>query len=430
MTRRVLAWSVLAVGLAATATAADWPQWRGPNRDGKSADQGLLRAWPEGGPKLVWKIDNLDKVGTGYGSLAVVGDRLYAIGAADESKEAKESLVSINTKDGNVVWKTPLGTSPGTFMLQGWGRGPRSTPTVSGDHIYVLGVVGDLVCIKASDGLKVWGKNLKSDFGGAIPKWGYSESPLVDDGKVVCVPGGKGGMVALDSKTGSTVWHCKDFNHETGYASIVAADIGGVRQYITQTMKSGVGVAAKDGKLLWEAGELARSTAVIPTPIVKDNHVFFTSGYGAGCELYKLEPDGDGTKATKVYSKNKAVANHHGGVIEVDGMIYGHSDSKQWFCFDMMAGGDPVWTSNKLGKGSISYADGYFICYSEGKGEVALIKASKDGWEESGRFTIPKTSATRPGMGKVWPHPVIANGKLYLRDYENLYCYDLASPGP
>ena len=425
----------LFVALAGSAAAADWPQWRGPNRDGHSADTGLLKTWPAGGPKLLWKVEKLDAVGTGYGSPAVVGDRLFVLGGEREDKEAKEFCVCLSANDGSVLWKTPLETTPGTFQLQGWGRGTRSTPTVDGDRVYALGVMGDLVCLTAADGKPVWKKNLVGDFGGKVPKWGYSESPLVDGDKVVCTPAGKGGMVALNKATGEKVWHCQEFNAEPGYSSIVAADIGGVRQYIQQVEAvpgGGVGVRAKDGKLLWQAGEMKRRTAVIPTPVVYKDHVFFTAGYGAGCELYKLDPDGQGgTKATKVYTDNKVLGNHHGGVVRVGEHMYGHSDTKGgWVCFDFLKGGeDPVWHSTKLGKGSVSFADGELYCYSESDGTLAKIKATPEGWQETGRFTIPKLSPTRPKSGRVWPHPVIANGKMYIRDQDVMYVYDVKGSG-
>ncbi|OWK40490.1 PQQ-binding-like beta-propeller repeat protein [Fimbriiglobus ruber] len=421
--------SALVVGIVGTVRADDWPQWRGPNRDGKSAEKGINVKWPEDGPKLLWSLQNPDAIGTGYGSPAVVGNHLFILGANGPKQDAGEFCTCLNVKDGSKVWQTPLNTTPGKF-LDGWGAGPRATPTVIGDDVYVLGATGNLVCLTKADGKVVWQKNLVTDFGGAIPLWGYSESVLVDGDHVICTPGKKTGMIALDKKTGKTVWECKEFGDGAGYSSIIPTDIGGVRQYVQQTMSSGVGVRAKDGKLLWKVGEINRSVAVIPTPVVKDGHVFFTSGYRAGCELYRLEVDGEGTKATKVYSKNPVMANHHGGVIEFGGKIYGHSDSKQWLCLDYLNDSeDPVWNSSKLDKGSISFADGYFFCYGENKGVLAVIKATDKGWEEVARFSIPKLSPTRPNQGKVWAHPVIANGKLYLRDYEMLYCYDVSQPG-
>ncbi|MGL6094220.1 MAG: PQQ-binding-like beta-propeller repeat protein [Fimbriiglobus sp.] len=417
------------VAATGTATAADWPQWRGPNRDGKSADTNLLKAWPDAGPRLVWSVSAPDAIGAGYGSPAVVGDRLFILGSDSAKKDGQEYCAALSVADGKPIWRVGLKTSPGDFN-DGWGGGTRSTPTVDGDTLYALGSTGDLVALKLADGKEVWRKNLVKDFGGGIPVWGYSESVLVDGNNVICTPGGKGGMVALDKATGKTVWQCKEFTDGAGYSSVIPTVVGGVRQYVQQTMGSGVGVRAKDGKMLWKVGEIGRKVAVIPTPIVKDGGVFFTAGYGAGCEYYTLAAAGDGTKATKVYTKNNNVVNHHGGVIELGGNVFGFSDGKGWVCFDFTKGpDDTVWANKGPGKGSITFADGHFYCYGEAKGELVRIKATADAWEPAGKLTIPKTSKLRPGNGKVWAHPVISNGKLYLRDYEMLYVYDLKLPG-
>jgi hypothetical protein len=219
---------------------------------------------------------------------------------------------------------------------------------------------------------------------------------------------------------------------EAGYSSIIPTEVGGTRVYVQQNMSNAIGVRANDGKKLFETGEIARATAVIPTPVVVGDIAFFTAGYGAGCEAYKLVPDGpNGVKAVKLYSKNSVVQNHHGGVIEHDGYVYGHSDRTGWVCFDYKTGSEePNWANSKFPKGSIAYADGYFYCYAETDGSLVRIKANSEAWQETGRLKIPATSKLRVGtQGKVWPHPVIANGKLYLRDYELLYCYDLGGAG-
>lgn len=430
--RQFFLWAAVA-GSAGVAAAADWPQWRGPNRDDKSAETGLLKDWPKDGPKLLWSVTDAAAIGVGYGTPAVVGDRLYIIGSDGPKQTAKEFVSCLSVKDGKQVWQVALNTTTGDGFKysDGWGGGPRSTPTVDGDRVYVLGATGDLVCVAKADGKEVWRKNLVTNFGGKVPAWGYSESPLVDGDNVVITPGTKTGMVALNKTTGETVWACKELTDGAGYSSIVPAVVGGVRLYVQQTMAHGVGVRASDGKLLWSVGEIGRRTAVIPTPVVADNIAFFTAGYGAGCEAFTLAPDGPGgVSATKIYSKNPVVADHHGGVVEYGGNVYGHSDSKGWVCFDYKTGPDePTWASKALPKGSITYADGNFYCYSEVDGTLARIKATPDAWQETGRFTIPKQSGIRPKQGKVWPHPVVANGKLYLRDYELLYCYDLGQPG-
>jgi outer membrane protein assembly factor BamB len=405
--------------------SSDWPQWRGPNRDGISSEENLLEKWPEAGPNLLWKKVELTDVGTGYGSPAVVAGKLYIMGADGPKQGAKEFITCLNVSDGAKIWQTKLTTSPGKF-LDGWGGGPRCTPTVDGKNLYVLGATGDLTCVKIEKGEIVWTKNLVKDFGGGIPTWGYSESVLIDGDNLVVTPGGKGGMISLNKTTGATVWQCKEFEDAAGYSSIVIAEIDGVKQYVQQTMVGGVGVQTKDGKLLWKAGSLARRTAVIPSPIVADGHVFFTAGYGAGCECFKLEKDGSGTKATEVYTKNKTVANHHGGVVQIGKYVYGHSDNGGWVCFDFKAGGEAIWTNNGVGKGSVTAARGYLYCLSEQTGKLARVKATEKGYEESGSFTLPALSKLRPNSGKVWPHPVIADGKLFLRDFDLLYVYDIA----
>lgn len=420
--------AVLAVALVAdTLTAADWPRWRGPNHDGVSTETGLLKAWPKGGPKLVWTAD---LGGVGYSSPVVAGGRLYITAAEDPDKGQKEYAVAVNVTDGKEVWRVPLGVGGGDYS-GGWGSGPRSTPTIDGDTLYVLGARGDLTALNTADGSAVWAVNLVKDFGGKIPSWGYSDAPLVDGDKLVVTPGGQDGTVlALDKKTGKKVWQSAGLTDGAAYSSLVPTEVGGVRQYVTQTDGAAVGVRASDGKLLWRVAELGRAVAVIPTPVVHDGDAFFTAGYGAGCQLLKLEPDGDGTKATVVYTKNKLVANHHGGVVRVGDHLYGHTDSGgRWVCFDYKKGGDkPVWESRKLDKGSVVAADGRLYCYGERNGTVALVAATPDEeWQETGRFEIPKKSKFPRKNGLIWTHPVVANGKLYLRDHEHLFCYDVAA---
>jgi outer membrane protein assembly factor BamB len=314
--------------------------------------------------------------------------------------------------------------------LTGWGSGPRSTPTVDGDAVYFLGPRGDLVRLKTADGSKVWAVNLKGDFGGGIPGWGYSESVLIDGDHLVCTPGGKNGTIlALDKSTGKKVWQSKELTDGAAYASIIAADVDGVRQYITQTSTAAVGVRAKDGKLLWRKADLKRATAVIPTPVVHDGYAFFTAGYRAGCELFKLTSKGDTTTAETVYTKNNVMENHHGGVVRIGDYVYGYTDSGgQWECIPFKEEAtDPVWKSKSLGKGAAIAAEGCLYCYSEAKGECVLAEASPKEWKELGRFEIPEKSKFPRKGGKIWTHPVVAGGKLYLRDHEKLFCYDIAA---
>ncbi|CAA9438129.1 MAG: probable polyvinylalcohol dehydrogenase [uncultured Phycisphaerae bacterium] len=393
---------------AAPAAADNWPQWRGADRTDVSKETGLLKSWPEGGPKQVWM--NKD-AGLGYAGFAVVGDTLYTMGLRDNA----EHLIALNVKDGSQKWTAPMGPA----LTNGWGDGPRGTPTVDGDRVYGLSGKGHLVCAKAADGSVVW-KAAMADFGGKVPGWGYTESVLVDGDKVVCTPGGsKGAVVALDKQTGKLAWQSKDFTEPAQYSSIVPASLGGKRQYVQLTMSKLVGLDPATGGTLWTS-DWPGKTAVIPTPIVHGDHVYVTSGYGVGCKLVKVE---GGTKPTDVY-QNTNMVNHHGGVVLVGEHLYGHSDKGGWTCQELKTG-KPVWTEKKLEKGAVTAAGGMLYLQGEKTGQVVLIEASPAGWKEHGRFTLKPQSEQRNPKGAIWTHPVVADGKLYLRDQELLFCFDV-----
>jgi outer membrane protein assembly factor BamB len=402
---------------ALAAVAADWPQWRGPDRTDLSTETGLLKSWPISGPPLRWTYE---EAGVGYSAPAVIGDRLYTMGG-DEEKEYVYAL-DIGVSPPKKIWSTAVGP----LFKEQRGDGPRGTPTIDGDLLYAIGAKGNLVCVESATGKIRWQQSLSKDLGGSEPHWGYTESPLVDGDKVVCTPGGsKGTVIALDKKTGKKIWQSTELTDPAAYSSMIVAEVGGVRQYIQMTMKGVAGIAADDGRLLWHHLQPAYRTAVIPTPIFHNDFVFVSSGYGAGCDLLHLTPNGPkGTKAEKVYA-NKNMVNHHGGVVLVGEHLYGYSDGKGWVCQEL-ASGNNVWEEKKrLGKGSLTYADGHLYCYSEDNGTAVLIEASPEGWKESGRFKIPRESTRRGPSGKVWTHPVIANGRLYLRDQELLFCFDV-----
>ncbi len=397
--------------IVAHVQAADWPTWRGEGRDGHSSESGLLEQWPENGPKKVWESHD---VGLGYSSFSVVGDRLYTTGAIDDV----EYVMALNAADGSVVWKTPIGK-----MLQNnWGGGPRSTPTVAGDLVVAIGGEGGMHCVAAADGAKKWAVELTSDLGGRKPNWGYSESPLVVGDRVLCTPGGKSGTVAaFNLKTGEKIWQSSDVTEGAHYSSIIAVEHFGQGQYIQLTQNKVFGLDT-DGKLLWDAEWPLGRTAVVPTPIYHDGEVYITSGYGAGCMLLKIDKDNN---VEKLYD-NKNMKNHHGGVIRIGEHVYGYSDGVGWLCQDMHSG-EKVWNEkSKLQKGALAYADGMFYCLEEKSGTCVLIEASADSWSEHGRFKLSPQTEQRSIKGKIWSHPVIANGKLYLRDQEIVCCYDVS----
>jgi outer membrane protein assembly factor BamB len=428
MTRRsLLALASTMVVFASHALAADppgkfdWPQWRGPDRTEVSRETGLLKEWPKDGPKLLWTFR---EAGIGFSDPSIVGDRLYIMGGID----GKEYVFAVDLKTQKKIWSTEIAKVTG----KDHGDGPRGTLTVDDGLIFGLNDDGVLFCVKADNGDLVWTKELKDkELGGEMQSgWGYSESPLVDGDKVVVTPGGKNGTIAaFNKKTGELLWRSKDLKDRAAYSSLVPCEIGGVRQYVQMTGDSVVGVAAADGKLLWRHDRKG-PTAAIPTPIVSGDLVFVTSGYGAGCNCFKITRDDNGFKATQVYA-NKDMTDHHGGVLLYGDYIYGHSDKGGWTCMDLKTG-DVVksakgnWgDSSKLGKGSITCADGHLYCLSEGKGECALVEASPKGWIEKGRFTIPEQTKLPRKGGQIWTHPVVSNGKLYLRDQDLIFCFDI-----
>lgn len=408
-TLHVTGWACALLTLISTASAGDWPQWRGPDRTDASTETGLLKTWPEGGPQQLWVYKD---AGLGYSGVAIVEGIIYTMGA----REDQEYLVAVSASDGTEKWAVPMAGR----LDNKWGNGPRGTPTVQEGMVYALGGTGVLVCAEAGTGRIVWKKEM-ADFGGKRPGWGFCESVLVDGDKVVCTPGGdQGAILALDKKTGETLWQSSDFKEGAQYASILPIEFAGQRQLVQLTMKTLVGVNPDTGSVLWKS-EWPGQTAVIPTPIYKDGYVYITSGYGVGCKLVKLA---DGADPTDIYV-NKNMKNHHGGVVLVGDHLYGYSDGVGWLCQDFLTG-EIVWNDrDALGKGSITYAEGKLYLVDERDGTVVLIDASPEGWKEQGRFTLSPQTEQRSPSGRIWTHPVVSNGRLYLRDQELLLSYDI-----
>ncbi len=390
--------------------AADWPQWRGPDRTDISTETGLLKAWPAEGPQQNWVFRD---AGLGYSGVAVVDNVIYTMGARDE----QEFVIAVNAANGEELWSSPMGDR----LTNKWGDGPRGTPTVAGEMVYALSGSGALVCADAKTGRIVW-QTTMAEFGGKRPGWGFCESVLVDGDQVVCTPGGaKGAVLALDRLTGAKVWQSTEFTDGAQYASILPIEFEGQRQLVQLTQKTLVGISPADGKLLWKS-EWPGQTAVIPTPIYKDGHIYITSGYGVGCKLVKLAPDAD---PTDVYV-NKVMKNHHGGVVLIGDHLYGYSDGVGWICQDFLTG-ELVWNEREaLGKGCLTFADGKLYLVDERDGTVALVDASPAGWKEHSRFTLSPQTEQRSPSGRIWTHPVVANGRLYLRDQELLMSYDIS----
>ena len=372
-------------------------------------EKGLLQDWPEGGPKKMWTVND---AGLGYSGVTVQAGSLYTMGAFDK----KEMLLAYNSSSGEKLWEVHVGE----LLTNGWGDGPRMSPTISNGKIYALGARGNLLCVLAKNGKQVWKKSLVDDLGGKVPGWGYTESVLVDQGKVICTPGGKDGAIAaLDADSGRTIWRTKSFTDGAQYSSPISIMHQGKKQYVQLVMKNIVGIDPGNGSVLWKS-KWPGKVAVIPTPIFSNGHVYVTSGYGVGCKLVKL---GD-NYPTNVY-ENKVMKNHHGGVIKVGEHLYGYSDGVGWACQDFKTG-ELIWNEKKaLGKGAIAYADNRLYCQGEGDGRLILIDASPSGWKTHGEFTISPQTKKRNPKGRIWTHPVICDGKLYLRDQEYILCYNI-----
>lgn len=395
--------------LAATAPAADWPQWRGPDRSGRSPDTGLLKQWPAGGPQRLWLFQD---TGLGYAGYSVVGGRLFTMGLRGD----QEFVIAVNVADGKEAWAAPVGPK----YPNDWGDGPRMTPTVDGDRVYAIGGQGLLICLKTGNGEKVWEKSLTRDLGGRLQNWGYTESPLVVGDRLFCTPGGsRGTMAALNKLTGDVLWRSTELTDDAQYASPILIEHAGRPQLVQLVMRRFFGLDPEDGKLLWQA-EFDGRVAVIPTPIYHEGHVYVTAGYGIGSKLVKLGPD----HSVSVVYDNKVMKNHHGGVILAGRHLYGYSDGPGWICQDFFTG-EEVWADKSLGKGAAHFADGMLYCLDERSGEVALVEATPRGWSEKGRFKLEPLSDKRAPRGGIWPHPVVIGGRLYLRDQENLFCFDV-----
>ncbi len=424
--RPILAVAMIAVGatiLPATVRAApgDCPSWRGPDRSGVSTETGLAPTWPAGGPRLLWKTT---EIGRGYSMPSIVAGTLYLLGTGEGETEC---LLAVNAKDGSVLWRTPFGKSQGGYP------GPRSTPTFDSGLLYVIGSNGKLLCADARTGAAKWTKNLVADFGGRCGGWAYAESPLIDGAKVVCTPGGETAtMVALDKKTGAKLWSCavkkeragggdgrrKPKPYATaGYASIVAAEICGVRQYV-QFLDGGViGVSAADGKLLWTYDAPASPVANCSTPIVRGDVVFAASAYNTGGGAARITRTASGFDAKELWFL-KEFQNHHGGVVLVGDHLYG-TGASQLLCVDFKTG-QIAWKAPAVGKGSTVAAGGQLYLRSE-NGPIALADASPAGYAEKGRFDQPERRKE-----KSWPYLLVAGGRMYVRDQDLLLCYDVA----
>jgi outer membrane protein assembly factor BamB len=411
--------AAIVVVFAMTAVAADWPQWRGPDRTGLSKEKGLLQDWPKDGPKLRWKATD---IGTGYSTPIVVAGRVYLQSTRGDKRGDKEVCLALDEHTGKPVWSEEIGGVGKNSGPQY--PGTRSTPTFDDGHLYCLSSDGELSCRQAADGKEVWRKSLIKEFGGKVGFWAYSESVLVDGNHVICCPGGESaGIAALNKKTGEVVWKAKLPDGDIAdYSSVMAIEAGGHKQYVGFLRNGVVGVDAAEGKLLWSYTNTADmpgtpTGANIMTPVILGNRIF-TSGSRSGGGLIELAPDGQGVTVKEVYF-DKALNPSIGGAVLIGGYLYG-SSGNAIFCADF-ATGKVKWKEKSIGQSSLCYADGRIYARSFDT-EVALIEPNPDAYREHGRFAQPDRSKI-----KAWPHPIVANGAMYLRDQGVLLCYDVSA---
>jgi outer membrane protein assembly factor BamB len=407
----------LAVSVARGAEPAEqgfWPQWRGPDRTNVARDTGLLKAWPEGGPPLLWKAEGL---GEGVPSVAVAGGKVFVLGYRDD----KEFLTAVNENDGTRAWSVSVGPAVKEMSIMRWLS--QRTPTVDGDRVYAFTARGQLICLATGDGKELWRKDYIKDFGGRPGNWGYCDFPLVDGDRLIGTPGAANAtLVALNKKTGEVIWKCAlPGNSRNTYGGVVAATIGGVRQYVHQLDMGIVGVAASDGKILWQFPDIRSEMGNVHTAIVRGSEVFASCGWGVGAALLKLLPDGSAFRAEALYKvKSSAVLESwRGSSMAVgDFVLTVNGGCLEWKT------GKLIGYDRSLGAGTATFAD-QRLYHRTGQNKVTLCEISDKGtFIRHGSFSPPRLPKP-PTNEPAWTFPVVAGGRLYLRDHDWLLCYDV-----
>ena len=394
--------------LASIAAADDWPHWLGPQSNGTSAETGLATTWPSGGPKVLWKVPG----GDGYSSISVAGDRAITL----VQRGGKELVVALEADTGKELWSTPIGPA---FKNQ-YGNGPRSTPWIDGDRVYVQSVNGPLACLDAKTGTVVWQKNLLTEFGAKNITWGLSASPVLSGDLVLAVPGAKNaGVAAFDKKTGAVAW--KTGSDKAAYASPVVADVGGVKQAIFFNAAGLLAVTLDKGTELWRIGWPTEFDCNIATPLLlPGNKLFVSSGEGNGCVCYQLQAAGPPKTAWESKGKKSVMICYWATPVVHEGHLYGFAgefDKRiDLRCIDL-ADGKVKWSKDGFGKGALMIADGQLIATTK-TGDLVLIRATPTGYEERGRVELLGTNRTVPTLAKK---------KLYVRDLANIFCLDVGS---
>ena len=416
--QRLLGWGAYIFLLSLCAYPADWPQWRGPGRNGVSLETGLLKEWPMQGPRLAWQAKD---IGDGYSTPSVVGNRIYVLSNRGLDNEFVQAL---SARDGAQIWATKLG-KVGNPSQSPWFPTARSTPTMDGDVLYALGSDGDLACVETAGGRIRWRRSLREDFGGHPGPWAYSESPLVDGDALVVTPGGpQATIVAMNKKTGETIWKSAvPGGDDAAYASVIIVETGGRKQYVQFLARGLVGVDARTGQFLWRYTGMVGSPANMCMPVARGQYVYHANTRREAAALLQLKPSQDGVAAEQVYLE-RDLPNDIGGQVLVGDYLYGTHAETGLAAVEFLTG-KVRWRAEGIGSGSIFYADGRLYLHGE-NGDVALVEATPEAYREKGRFTPPgQPQHTGGSMEKAWAYPVVANGRLYIRDLGTLWCYDV-----
>ncbi len=395
---------VMVVVAAFGLRADDWPQWRGPQRDGISREKNLLSEWPEGGPRKLWSVEGL---GQGFSTVSVIGNRIYTTGVIDKVGK----LIAIQD-DGKLLGKSSYGSD----SVDGGGYpGSRSTPTIQDGRVFLMSGTGILTCFDEKSGQQQWQVDTFKEFGGRQLRWNVAESVLVDGKRVICTPGGPEALVvALDVATGKPVWTTKGLDCKSAYCSPILVEHNGHRVILTMVEFGAVGIDADTGKLLWKSAHKNKYAVHAATPVYADGRVIFSSGYGQGTEMLTIAAD---AKSVNSAWEQKVLDNHHGSIVLLGGNLYGTND-RGLVCLDTTTGKER-WIEGKAGKGSITVAEGMIYAYSE-KGQLSLIKPGPTGATLKGSFKVTE------GSDQHWAHPVVANGRLYIRHGNVLMAYDVS----
>ena len=409
---------LLVLNVSVAALAGDkitWPCFHGPQRNNLSTDTGLMQAWPQEGPELLWTTSG---IGHGYSSVAIVGERIFTAGMID-----KQTYVTALDLNGKQLWQRLNGKSWEASERQPWAvpyAGSRGTPTVDDDTVYHLSELGRLTVFDIHTGEERWHKELLETFNAERPEYGYSESVLIQGDALFCCPGGGGGyMIALEKGTGRTLWASTEIKDAVGNCSPVFASIDGVEQIITMSANRVLSFNPNNGHLLWDYAFGNKRENNVTDVIVNKGLVYASSGYGGGSVLLRPQRQANGEFIVKLVWKSDLLDNHHGGVLLLNGYLYGAGhEARGWFCLDFNTG-RKMWQTP--GKGSLTYADGRLYCINE-RGTMSIVKATPENWDEVSSFRLP-----RGGKGLYWAHPVVCGGRLYVRHSDQLFAYNIRS---